>query len=369
MLAGLGTGAESAIIAPFLAEFVPPARRGWFLGALAGFFSFGFVGAALIGRFVVPLSDAAGAGPRYHRPARADAAVVAPLPARVPSLPVLRGRTAEAEQVVADFERRSRSALGAELPPVPTSVAAPDADRAPSRQAGRACWPRVKFLWSRAMARRTAVTWLIWFVHHVLLLRVLLLDPDPADPSRADRHHQLLVLDHHLPGADPRILLRRLVSTRSSTGTGQIAIYLVGSAISAFWLSQRRPGVDHRRGGALLSFFLNGTYAGVYAYTPEVFPTWVRATGHGDVQRFRADRLHHRPERSSGSSRPQLGFAGVFAMTTAVLAGRGGGRARLRPRDGRSVAGGPERAAGAGRLRAHVARRAVTPHGMTSRRG
>jgi MFS transporter, putative metabolite:H+ symporter len=46
VLAGLGTGAESAIIAPFLAEFVPPARRGWFLGALAGFFSFGFVGAA-----------------------------------------------------------------------------------------------------------------------------------------------------------------------------------------------------------------------------------------------------------------------------------------------------------------------------------
>ena len=55
VLAGLGTGAESAIIAPFLVEFVPPARRGWFLGALAGFFSFGFVGAALIGRFVVPL--------------------------------------------------------------------------------------------------------------------------------------------------------------------------------------------------------------------------------------------------------------------------------------------------------------------------
>ncbi len=113
VLAGLGTGAESAIIAPFLAEFVPPARRGWFLGALAGFFSFGFVGAALIGRFVVPLSDA---GWRW-------AQVLTALPVlmvlwwrrSLPESPrylLLRGRTAEAEQVVADFERRAEASLG-----------------------------------------------------------------------------------------------------------------------------------------------------------------------------------------------------------------------------------------------------------------
>lgn len=64
ILAGAGAGAESVIIAPFLSEFVPKQRRGWFLGALSGFFSFGFVGAALIGRFVVPLRERFGAGRR-----------------------------------------------------------------------------------------------------------------------------------------------------------------------------------------------------------------------------------------------------------------------------------------------------------------
>ena len=118
VLAGLGTGAESAIIAPFLAEFVPPARRGWFLGALAGFFSFGFVGAALIGRFVVPLSDS---GWRW-------APVVTAVPVlmvlwwhrSLPESPrylLLRGRTAEAELVVADFERRAEASPGTALPP------------------------------------------------------------------------------------------------------------------------------------------------------------------------------------------------------------------------------------------------------------
>ena len=33
--------------------------------------------------------------------------------------------------------------------------------------------------------------------------------------------------------------------------------------------------------GICLSFFMNGTYAEVYAYTAEVFPTAIRTTGAG----------------------------------------------------------------------------------------
>ncbi|HEY6742744.1 MAG TPA: MFS transporter, partial [Lapillicoccus sp.] len=57
ILAGVGIGAESVIVAPYLAEFVPPSQRGWFVGCLAGFFSFGYVAAALLGRLVVPSTD------------------------------------------------------------------------------------------------------------------------------------------------------------------------------------------------------------------------------------------------------------------------------------------------------------------------
>jgi len=54
IVAGFGAGAESAIIAPYLSEFVARRYRGTFTGALAGFFSFGFVAAALLGYFIVP---------------------------------------------------------------------------------------------------------------------------------------------------------------------------------------------------------------------------------------------------------------------------------------------------------------------------
>ncbi len=56
IVAGLGTGAESAIVAPFLSEFVARRYRGSFTGSLAGFFSFGFVAAALLGYLVIPLA-------------------------------------------------------------------------------------------------------------------------------------------------------------------------------------------------------------------------------------------------------------------------------------------------------------------------
>ena len=42
IIAGIGTGAESAIVAPFLSEFVARKYRGSFTGSLASFFSFGF---------------------------------------------------------------------------------------------------------------------------------------------------------------------------------------------------------------------------------------------------------------------------------------------------------------------------------------
>ena len=54
IVAGFGTGAESVIIAPYLSEFVARRWRGAFTGALAGFFSFGFVAAAVLGYLIVP---------------------------------------------------------------------------------------------------------------------------------------------------------------------------------------------------------------------------------------------------------------------------------------------------------------------------
>jgi MFS transporter, putative metabolite:H+ symporter len=97
-----------------------------------------------------------------------------------------------------------------------------------------------------------------------------------------------------------------------------IAIYLVGSAISAFLLSQSDTSPTIVTSGALLSFFLNGVYAGLYAYTPEVFPTWVRSTATGMSSAFGRIGSITAPA-IIGFFAAALGFAGVLTMTTAVL--------------------------------------------------
>jgi MFS transporter, putative metabolite:H+ symporter len=71
--------------------------------------------------------------------------------------------------------------------------------------------------------------------------------------------------------------------------------------------------------GLALSFFLNGTYAGLYAYTPEVYPTWLRATGVGLSSSFGRVGSITAP-LLIGLFAAQWGFVGVFGMTTVVLA-------------------------------------------------
>ena len=134
ILAGAGIGAESVIVAPYLAEFVPPARRGWFVGCLAGFFSFGYVAAALLGRFVVPSTDT---GWRWAQVATAVPIVLLLWWHRSllesPRYLLAHGRRVDAERVVVAFEYRVQRATGRELPP----VAAEGADAAVAvRRAG-----------------------------------------------------------------------------------------------------------------------------------------------------------------------------------------------------------------------------------------
>ncbi|TDD48358.1 MFS transporter [Nonomuraea terrae] len=313
VLAGAGAGAESAIIAPFLSEFVPADRRGWFIGALAGFFSFGFVMAALIGRFVVPTFDD---GWRI-------AQVITALPILMllwwrrslpesPRFLLHQGRTAEAEAVVADLERRVERATGAPLPPVPETAVAPSAT---ARKVNLVS--ALRFLWSPAMARRTGVIWLVWFVitfsYYGFFSWIPTLLVNRGITVTKSFEFSIIIYLAQIPGYFSAAWLSERLDRKNT-----IALYLAGSAVSAFWLSQMDSPVSITVAGAVLSFFLNGTYAGVYSYTPEVFPTWIRATGTGLSSAFGRVGSILAPT-IIGFSAASLGFAGVFGLTTAVL--------------------------------------------------
>ena len=60
-----------------------------------------------------------------------------------------------------------------------------------------------------------------------------------------------------------------------------IASHMLLGGAGALGLALAKTDGQIMLAGIIMSFFMNGTYAGVYAYTAEVFPTAVRTTGAG----------------------------------------------------------------------------------------
>src|ERR1041384_8680968 len=93
---------------------------------------------------------------------------------------------------------------------------------------------------------------------------------------------------------------------------------MVLGSVSAYLLSSAGTAASITTAGLLLSFFMNGTYAGIYAYPPELYPTAFRATGMGVASAFGRIGGLSAPI-FIGYAYPHIRFAGVFLTTTAVL--------------------------------------------------
>jgi MFS transporter, putative metabolite:H+ symporter len=146
---GLGLGAELPVAATLVSEFAPARIRGRVVVMLEAFWAIGWLLAALIGYFVIPLSDdgwrwalALGAVPAVYA-----AAVRFGLPESVRFLE-RRGHVDEAEAAVRRFEHSAGvRPLATRLSPVGESEPVP----------GPAA------LWQLGTRLRTASLWLVWF--------------------------------------------------------------------------------------------------------------------------------------------------------------------------------------------------------------
>jgi putative MFS transporter len=280
---------------------------------LAGFFSFGFVAAALLGYLIVPTS------------ANGWRLVIF-----ITALPVLmliwwrrslpesprwlesQGRVAEAEAIVdameADAQRRGHT-----LAPLnPADVAA----LAPSAKKGEMLKNYAALL-SRKQFRITGMTWLMWlsmtFSYYAFFTWIPSLLVQNGMTITKSFGYSLVIFIAQIPGYFSAAWFNERIG-RQATIVG----YMLLGGLSALALAFTHSDGQIMLAGVLLSFFMNGAYAGIYAYTPEVFPTNIRATGFG---------LASAIGRIGGITSPILvgyvypasGFGGVFGMTTAAL--------------------------------------------------
>jgi MFS transporter, putative metabolite:H+ symporter len=309
VVAGFGTGAESAIIAPFLAEFVAGRFRGRFIGSLAGFFSFGFVLAALLGYLIVPSLDA---GWRWVQ-------VISALPIlmilwwrrSVPESPrwlLQQGRDEEAEEIVSRFEDEIERTTGEPLPPVEGVEVSP----ARSAPAG-SVFANLASLWRGPLARITVSTWGIWFAitfsYYGFFTWIPSLLVDQGYSIADSFAFSIAIYLAQIPGYYSAAFIGEYLDRKWTIG-----LYLTGGAIAALLMSTAAGPTTIISYGILLSFFINGTYAAVYSYTPEVYPTAVRSTGMGAASAFGRVGGILVPI-AIGLAYGSIGFGGVFVMS------------------------------------------------------
>lgn len=311
LIAGIGTGAESAIIAPFLSEFVASRYRGRFVGALAGFFSFGFVAAALLGYLVVPLA------PWGWRVAIAITAAPVVLllwwRRALPESPrwlESRGRHTAADEILTKIEDEIAAAQRAPLPqPLPTPQVEPQAEASVSRN--------LRALWSGSMRRITTMTWLLWisitFAYYSFFTWIPTLLIHNGMTITKSFGYSLAIYAAQVPGYYSAAYFNDRIGRQAT-----IVTYLVCGSLAAIAMASAPSNTWVAVSGIALSFFMNGAYAGIYAYTGEVFPTHIRTTGCGVASAVGRLGAMAAPILV-GYLFPIAGFVGVFGTTTVIL--------------------------------------------------
>jgi putative MFS transporter len=267
-LIGLGLGAELPVASTLVSEYAPARVRGRVVVLLEAFWAVGWTLSALIGYFVVPGSDS---GWRWALaigalPALYAVVVRRGLPESVRFLEA-RGRVEEAEAAVRRFER------AADVEPVESPIV--PVTRPPGPRA----------LWAAGSRARTAALWAVWFCINFSYYGAFIWLPtllfDSGFTLVKSFEFTLIITLAQLPGYAVAAVLIEKWGRRPT-----LAAFLLGSAAGAAMFAGADGDTAVLVTGMVLSFFNLGAWGALYAVTPEVYPTVLRATGAGAAAGF-----------------------------------------------------------------------------------
>ncbi|MCJ1712147.1 MFS transporter [Clavibacter michiganensis subsp. phaseoli] len=290
---GLGLGAELPVASTLVSEFSPARIRGRVIVILESSWAVGWTAAALIGYLVIPASDD---GWRWALALGAVPAVWAivvrlRMPESVRFLEA-KGRHREAERVVRDLERAAGADPATDAPAAETTAETTAEARAADAASGTAtdadaadaAAPRERLFGAR-LRRRTLSLWIVWFCvnfayYGAFIWLPTLLVAQGFSLVRSFEYTLLITLAQ-LPGYAVSAWLVERWGRRVT-----LAVFLAGSAVSAGLFGTADSVTTILVFGALMSFSNLGAWGALYAVTPELYPTRVRATGAGSAAGF-----------------------------------------------------------------------------------
>jgi len=304
-LVGFGLGGQLPVAVTLVSEFSPAKHRGKFLVLLESFWAIGWLLAALISYIIIP------------RFGWQTAFYIGSLPAlyvfylwkSIPESPrylASKGKFIEAEAIVKKIEIQS----GIQRPA--TKQISQPISKTPPKMA-------LSELFSSKFIRRTIFLWILWFgvvyaYYGIFTWLPSLLALKGFSLTKSFEYVMVMTLAQ-IPGYFSAAYLVDKVGRKPT-----LSIYLLGTAITAYFFGQSTNVQTILLVGSLMSFFNLGAWGIVYTYTPELYPTHARATGSGWAAGF---------GRIGGIIAPvvvglmigsyHLSSQSVFLMFTAVL--------------------------------------------------
>ena len=301
-IVGLGLGGQLPVAVTLVSEYIPAHVRGRFIVLLESFWGLGWLVAALMSYFVIPNYGWHIAFLLGGLPALYVFMILKKVPESVPYL-INRGRIAEAHALVQKLERQ----CGVEVIEQIEVKAVADKQSVSFRQ-----------LWSGPLARRSLMLWLIWFgivysYYGIFTWLPSLLVKQGYSIVQSFEYVLIMILAQ-LPGYVVAAWLVEKLG-RKPTLAGFIAL----CAMAAYFFGQANSVNMIMFWGCLMSFFNLGAWGVLYTYTPEQYPTNIRAFGSGWASAI---------GRMGGNVAPLVvthmmvmnnGFSHIFIMFTVVL--------------------------------------------------
>ncbi|GKX63686.1 Putative niacin/nicotinamide transporter NaiP [Pragia fontium] len=235
---GMGLGGELPVASTLVSESVESHERGRIVVLLESFWAFGWLGAALIAYFIIP-----NYGWRI-------AMLISALPAFYAIY--LRWN-------LPDSPRFNRSEVKQRKPSIVSNITA---------------------VWSADYRKATVMLWILWFCVVFSYYGMFLWLPSVVmlkGFSLVKSFQYVLIMTlAQLPGYFTAAWLIERYGRKFV-----LATYLTGTAVSAYFFGASDSVTQLLVFGMLLSFFNLGAWGALYAYTPEQYPTAIRATGAG----------------------------------------------------------------------------------------
>ena len=268
-LVGFGLGGELPVAATLMSEYAPSHLRGRFIVLLESFWGVGWLVAALISYVIIPEFGWQVAFVIGALPALYVFAIRLHMPESIRYL-IAQKKIDEAKRIILDLEVK----LGVESKPFDSELTSMELGTENTAK------PQFSSLWSEQFRVRTIMLWLAWFGIVYSYYGIFMWLPSIVFAQGFEVvktfEYVLIMTTAQLPGYFAAAWLVDKIGRRYT-----LSSFLLMSGVCSYFFGNAESATALLMWGAAMSFFNLGAWGVIYTYTPELYPTSIRALGSG----------------------------------------------------------------------------------------